>query len=57
MWLVQDGRLTQAELTFGARDDRGRVEVTGGVPEGALVVALPPKGVDEGRLARIEDAP
>ncbi|MCA3573660.1 MAG: HlyD family efflux transporter periplasmic adaptor subunit [Aestuariivirga sp.] len=56
-WLVQDGRLTQAELTFGARDDRGRVEVTAGVPEGAFVVALPPKGADEGRLARIEDAP
>jgi HlyD family secretion protein len=56
-WLVRDGRFTQAELTFGARDDRGRVEVTGGVPDGALVVALPPKGVDEGRLARIEEAP
>jgi HlyD family secretion protein len=56
-WLVLDGRLTQAELTFGARDDRGRVEVTGGVPDGALVVALPPKGVDEGRLARIKEAP
>ena len=57
VWLVRDGRLSRAELTFGARDDRGRVEVTAGVPEGALVVALPPKGVDEGRLARIEDAP
>ena len=40
---VQDGRLTQAELPFGARDDRGRVEVTAGVPEGPCVVALPPK--------------
>ena len=57
VWLVRDGRLTRAELTFGARDDRGRVEVKNGVPEGSLVVAVPPKGVDEGRLARIEDAP
>ena len=57
VWLVRDGRLSRAELTFGARDDRGRVEVTAGVPEGALVVALPPRGVDEGRLARVEDAP
>jgi HlyD family secretion protein len=56
-WLVLDGRLKQAELTFGARDDRGRVEVTGGVPDGALVVALPPRGVDEGRLARVREAP
>jgi HlyD family secretion protein len=57
VWLVREGRLSRAELTFGARDDRGRVEVTAGVPEGALVVALPPRGVDEGRLARVEDAP
>jgi HlyD family secretion protein len=57
VWLVRDGRLTEAELTFGARDDRGRVEATGGVPDGALVVALPPKGASEGRLARIEGQP
>jgi hypothetical protein len=31
---VQDGRLTRAELTFGARDDRGRVEVTAACPRG-----------------------
>lgn len=55
VWLVQDGRLAQTELTFGARDDRGRVEMTGGLPEGAAIVALPPKGVDEGRLAHIGD--
>ena len=57
VWLVRDGRFTRAELTFGARDDRGRVEVTGGVPDGALIAALPPKGVGEGRLARIGNAP
>ena len=57
VWLVQDGRLARADLTFGARDDRGRVEVTDGVPEGAAIVALPPKGMDEGRLARIAERP
>lgn len=57
VWLVQDGRLHRAELTFGARDDRGRVEVTGGLPDGASIVAPPPKGAAEGRLARIGDAP
>jgi HlyD family secretion protein len=31
--------------------------VTGGLPEGAAIVAMPPKGADEGRLARIGDAP
>ena len=57
VWVVLDGRLRRTELTFGARDDRGRVEVTGGLPDGAAIVAVPPKGADEGRLARIGDAP
>lgn len=57
VWTVQDGRLVHADLTFGARDDRGRVEVTGGLPGGAQVVASPPQGANEGRRARIEDGP
>ncbi len=54
---VQDGRLMRVELTFGARDDRGRVEVTGGLPEGAAIVANPPKNAAEGRRARFDEAP
>lgn len=57
IWTVQDGRLARVGLTFGARDDRGRVEVTGGLPEGATIVAGPPKGAAEGRRARIGEAP
>lgn len=57
VWIVQDGRLSRADLAFGARDDRGRVEVVGGLPAGAQVVAIPPQGADEGRLARIGAAP
>ena len=57
VWTVVDGRLTRAELTFGARDDRGRVEVIGGLPEGAMIVARVPKGAAEGRRARIGEAP
>ncbi|MFN4192266.1 MAG: efflux RND transporter periplasmic adaptor subunit [Tabrizicola sp.] len=57
VWTVQDGRLARAGLTFGARDDRGRIEVTGGQPDGALIVADPPKAAAEGRLARVGDAP
>lgn len=56
VWTVQDGRLASAELTFGAGDDRGRIEVAGGLPDGAQIVASPPQGTDEGRLARIADA-
>lgn len=57
VWTVRDGRLARAELTFGARDDRGRVEVTGGLPDGAAIVARPPQGAADGRRARIEGAP
>lgn len=57
VWLLQDGRLMQAELTFGARDDGGRAEVTGGLPEGAAIVARPPQDVSEGRRARAVSAP
>jgi len=57
VWLLKDGQLTQAELTFGARDDRGRVEVTGGIPAGAAVVAQPPAQAREGRRAIARDAP
>ncbi|WP_413872218.1 efflux RND transporter periplasmic adaptor subunit [Albidovulum sp.] len=57
VWVVQDGRLARAALTFGARDDRGRVEVTGALPEGAAIVARPPGGATEGRRARIGEAP
>jgi HlyD family secretion protein len=57
VWIVQDGRLAHAGLTFGARDDRGRVEVTGGLPEGAQIVAVPPQNAEEGRLAGIGAMP
>ncbi|MFN8684128.1 efflux RND transporter periplasmic adaptor subunit [Paracoccus sp. P2] len=56
VWTVRDGRLARVELTFGARDDRGRVEVTGGLPDGAAIVARPPAGAAEGRRARIGGA-
>lgn len=57
VWTVQDGRLARADLTLGARDDRGRVEVTGGLAEGAAIVAQPSKAAEEGRLARIAAQP
>lgn len=57
VWLVQDGKLASAELTFGARDDRGRIEVTGGVPAGASIVSEPLKQPREGRLAQVKGSP
>jgi HlyD family secretion protein len=57
VWAVQDRRLARLDLTFGARDDRGRIEVAGGLPDGVQIVANPPKGASAGRLSRIGDAP
>jgi HlyD family secretion protein len=57
VWLVRDGRLQQAELTFGARDDRGRVEVAGNLPADVAIVARMPQGATEGRRARIRTTP
>jgi len=57
VWIVTEGRLARAELTFGARDDRGRVEVTGSLPPDARIVALPPRGAEDGRRVRVADAP
>ena len=57
VWLVQDGKLGRAQLTFGARDDRGRVEVTGGLPDGASIIADPLGQAREGRWARASEAP
>ena len=47
----------ETDGSIGLRDDRGRVEVTAGLPDGAEIVAMAPKGADEGRLARIGTAP
>ena len=57
VWLLQDGKLTQATLTFGDRDDRGRVEVTGGLPDGTQIVAEALPQGSEGRRARASDTP
>jgi HlyD family secretion protein len=56
VWLVQDGRLEQALLGFGARSEDARLEVVAGLPEGTQIVARPPAGIGEGRRARIVEA-
>ncbi|MGD9919347.1 MAG: efflux RND transporter periplasmic adaptor subunit [Paenirhodobacter sp.] len=53
-WIARDGTLARAALRFGARDDLGRAEVTGGLPEGAQIVSPVPAGAAEGRALRVE---
>lgn len=53
VWIVRDGRLERAELRFGHRTEDARLEVTGGLPDGARIVAAAVPGLAEGRSANI----
>jgi HlyD family secretion protein len=59
VWTIEDGRLNRRDVLLGHRLLDGRVEIAGGVPEGASVVIQPSSGgLRIGRAARIvEEAP
>jgi HlyD family secretion protein len=52
-WTVEDGRLRERQVTLGHRTLDGRVEVTGGVPQGADIVDGPITGLSAERRATI----
>ena len=54
VWIVQDGRLSEINVVFGHRTEDARLEIVGGLPEGAKVVSHPLKGLSKGRMARIK---
>ena len=54
VWTVEDGVLARRRLTFGRMTEEALVEVTGGLPEGASIVAVPKAGFREGRSVRLE---
>jgi HlyD family secretion protein len=57
VWTVEDGELRRREITFGHRTLDSRLEVIGGLPDGALVVRALRPGLREGRAAKVvEDA-
>jgi HlyD family secretion protein len=51
VWTVEDGRLVRREARFGRRTLDGRLEIAGGLPGDAQVVADQPFGLREGRRA------
>ncbi|MGD9827785.1 MAG: efflux RND transporter periplasmic adaptor subunit [Hyphomicrobiaceae bacterium] len=53
VWTVEDGRLRQRRVAFGHRTEDSRLEIVGGVPDGARVVTRVEKSFRDGRLARI----
>lgn len=55
-WIVADGRIGEAALTFGKKTLDGRLEVVGGLPDGAAVVTEAAGRLAAGRRARIAGA-
>ena len=53
VWTVEDGYLQQREVAFGHRLLDGRYEITGGLPDKAVVVTQLPSGLRSGRAAKI----
>lgn len=53
VWVVQKGRLQRQAVTFGHKTLDGRVEITGGLEPGMLVVTNIPNGLREGRKALV----
>ena len=52
-WIVRNGRMEKIDLSFGHRTEDGRLQVTGGLPEGAQLVTSLQPGLKEGRRARV----
>lgn len=52
-WTLEDGRLQQRTVTLGHRTLDGRVEITGGLPDGAQIIDETGAGFKNGRRAVI----
>lgn len=56
MWTVEAGRLRRRAVRFRHRTEDARLEIVGGVPEGARVVTRLDSGMREGRRAAVSEA-
>jgi HlyD family secretion protein len=52
VWTVEDGRLARRAVSFGHRTQDARLQIVGGLPDGALVVTEISATLQEGRSAR-----
>ena len=57
VWTVEDGHLQRREVTLGHRLLDGRYEITGGLPDNAVVVTQLRSGLRIGRAAKIAAEP
>lgn len=55
VWTIEDRRLQQRVVQFRHRTEDARLEIVGGLPEGARVVAKLQDGLREGRAARVSE--
>jgi HlyD family secretion protein len=55
VWTVEDGALQRRKVRFGHRTLDGRLEIIGGLPQDAHVLAAWPPRLHEGRAARIKE--
>ncbi len=53
VWTKEDGELQRREVDLGHRTLDSRLEITGGLPEGARVVSVLRPGLREGRAAKV----
>jgi HlyD family secretion protein len=56
IWTIEDGRLQRRDVMLGHRLLDGRYEITGGVPDNAVVVSQLRSGLRVGRAATIAEA-
>ena len=54
VWTVEDGRLNRRTISFRHRTEDSRLEVAGGLPDGARIVTSLVDGLREGRPAQVE---
>jgi HlyD family secretion protein len=53
VWTIEDGRLSRRRVSFGKRSLDGRIEVSGGLPEGVAIATTIAPGFRETRQVRV----
>lgn len=57
VWTIEDGRLAERRVSIGHRTEDSRLEVTAGLPEGALIALDVPQAAPVGHRARARQEP
>lgn len=55
VWTVEKGRLAERKIAIGHRSEDARLEVTGGLPEGARIAIGVPASAKAGRTIRLRE--